>query len=125
MNYWWVLLIVIGLIVIGVSYVFCDLVIWLWFDMLWLCIFLIGWLICDFYVVWMVWILLMMVGSCLLLFEGLMLISVIIYNCVLKVVLDDIVMVVCGGGSLLVVFKWIGLFLLLFVYLIVLGEVLG
>lgn len=124
-NYWWALLIVIGLIAIGASYALRDPEIRLRFDTLWLRLPLIGRLTRDLHAARMARTLSTMVGSRLPLLEGLTLTSATIHNRALKAASDDIVTAVRGGGSLSAALKRTGLFPPLLVYLTASGEASG
>jgi general secretion pathway protein F len=124
-NYWWALLIVIGLIAIGASYALRDPAIRLRFDTMWLRIPLIGRLTRDLHAARMARTLSTMVGSRLPLLEGLTLTSATIHNRALKAASDDIVTAVRGGGSLSTALKRTGLFPPLLVYLTASGEASG
>jgi general secretion pathway protein F len=124
-NYWWAVLIVVGLVSIGASYALRDPAIRLRFDRAWLRIPLIGRLTRDLHAARMARTLSTMVGSRLPLLEGLTLTAATIHNRALREASDDLVTAVRSGGSLSAALKRAGIFPPLLVYLTASGEASG
>ena len=124
-NYWWAILLAIGLIAVAASYALRDPAIRLRFDTAWLKMPIIGRLTRDLHAARMARTLSTMVGSRLPLLEGLTLTAATIYNRRLKLASDEIVTAVRGGGSLSAALKRTELFPPLLVYLTASGEASG
>ena len=124
-NYWWAILLVIGLTAVVASYALRDPTIRLRFDTAWLKLPIIGRLTRDLHAARMARTLSTMVGSRLPLLEGLTLTAATIYNRRLKLASDEIVTAVRGGGSLSAALKRTELFPPLLVYLTASGEASG
>ncbi len=124
-NFWWAVLLGLGLTFLALSYALRDDAIRLRFDRAWLRLPLIGRLTRDLHAARMARTLSTMVGSRLPLLEGLTLTAATIHNRALKVASDEIVASVRSGGSLSAALKRAGVFPPLLVYLTASGEASG
>lgn len=124
-NYWWALLIVIGLIAVGASYALKDEAIRFRVDRAWLRLPLIGRLTRDLHAARMARTLSTMVGSRLPLLEGLTLTAATVHNRALRAASDEIAESVRTGGSLSAALKRSGIFPPLLVYMSASGEASG
>ncbi len=124
-NYWWAVLIVVGLIVTGASYALKDEAIRLRFDSAWLRLPLIGRLTRDLHAARMARTLSTMVGSRLPLLEGLTLTAATVHNRALRAASDEIAESVRTGGSLSAALKRSDIFPPLLVYMSASGEASG
>ncbi len=124
-NYWWALLIVIGVLAIGASYALKDAGFRLRFDRAVLRLPLLGRLIRDLHAARMARTLSTMVGSRLPLLEGLTLTAATVHNRALRMASDDIAEAVRTGGSLSAALKRADIFPPLLVYMSASGEASG
>jgi general secretion pathway protein F len=124
-NYWWALLIVIGLLAVGASYALKDEAIRFRVDRAWLRLPLIGRLTRDLHAARMARTLSTMVGSRLPLLEGLTLTAATVHNRALRAASDEIAESVRTGGSLSAALKRSGIFPPLLVYMSASGEASG
>ncbi len=124
-NYWWGLLIVIGLLAVGASYALKDEAIRFRVDRAWLRLPLIGRLTRDLHAARMARTLSTMVGSRLPLLEGLTLTAATVHNRALRAASDEIAESVRTGGSLSAALKRSGIFPPLLVYMSASGEASG
>lgn len=124
-NFWWALLIVIGLLAIGASYALKDEAIRMRVDRMWLRLPLIGRLTRDLHAARMARTLSTMVGSRLPLLEGLTLTAATVHNRALRAASDEIAESVRTGGSLSAALKRSDIFPPLLVYMSASGEASG
>jgi len=124
-NFWWALLIVLGLTAVGASYALKDAGIRLRFDRAWLRLPLIGRLTRDLHAARMARTLSTMVGSRLPLLEGLTLTAATVHNRALRAASDEIAESVRTGGSLSAALKRSDIFPPLLVYMSASGEASG
>jgi general secretion pathway protein F len=124
-NYWWALLIVIGLLAVGASYALKDEAIRFRVDRAWLRLPLIGRLTRDLHAARMARTLSTRVGSRLPLLEGLTLTAATVHNRALRAASDEIAESVRTGGSLSAALKRSGIFPPLLVYMSASGEASG
>jgi general secretion pathway protein F len=124
-NYWWALLIVVGLLAVGARYALKDEAIRLRFDSAWLRFPLIGRLTRDLHAARMARTLSTMVGSRLPLLEGLTLTAATVHNRALRAASDEIAESVRTGGSLSAALRRAEIFPPLLVYMSASGEASG